>query len=79
MSFFITCPHCEHLVEIEKVNCGIFRHATLKQNGQQVPPHLSKNECEKLIQNNQVYGCCKPFRLKMREDNEYVAEICDYI
>lgn len=76
--FIVTCPHCFVPVQIEQVNCAIFRHAVFKNNGRQVPPHLCKEECEKLIQNDQVYGCCKPFRLVLKE-NEYVAEICDYI
>ena len=37
--FVIECPHCFTPVLIEKINCAIFRHGTLKSNGQQIDPH----------------------------------------
>jgi hypothetical protein len=79
MVFFISCPHCLQFVEIEQINCGIFRHAVFKSSGQQVPPHLSKEECVKLLELNEVFGCCKPFRLVQSNDNSYVAVECGYI
>jgi hypothetical protein len=61
-SYFVTCPHCDGLIEVpfNQLNCKIFIHGTYIKNHQQVNPHLSKNECEYLIKNNLVYGCCKP-------------------
>jgi hypothetical protein len=37
----ITCPHCQLLVEIEEINCAIFRHAVLKKTNKQINPHSS--------------------------------------
>lgn len=28
----LECPHCGDYVLIEKLNCGIFRHGTIKKN-----------------------------------------------
>lgn len=69
----VTCPHCDIPVEIEKLNCGIFRHGTYK-NGKQVDPHMPKDQCLALLQKNLVYGCMGPFRIVGEQ-----AEKCDYI
>lgn len=68
----IECPHCHESIIIYKneINCRIFRHAVFK-NGEQINPHASKEECERL----DVYGCKKPFRLNEKDE----PEICDYI
>ncbi len=42
----IECPNCKCLVEIEQINCGIFRHAQQK-NMSPINPHASKEEIEK--------------------------------
>jgi hypothetical protein len=73
------CPHCNQFTEVLKnqVNCQIFRHATF-MTGQPINPHLPQALCEQLIQQGQVYGCAKPFRLRFTPEGNY-AEICDYI
>jgi len=73
----IDCPHCKHSIIIYKneINCRIFRHAVYKNSGEPVAPHLPKEDCDRLVLTNEVYGCCKPFKL----DNDNVPEICDYI
>jgi hypothetical protein len=71
----ILCPHCNDYIIITELNCGIFRHAVYK-NGDQVDPHLPKEECERL--RGHVFGCCKPFRVKVI-DGQWMAEICEYI
>lgn len=48
---------------IEKINCGIFRHAIYKNNFSDVNPHASKIECDNWILTNSVYGCAKPFKI----------------
>ena len=69
----IECPHCHDSIIIYKneINCRIFRHAVFK-NGEQVNPHASKEECERLVD---IYGCGKPFQLNEKDE----PEICDYI
>jgi len=79
-SFYIKCPHCKELVEIESVNCAIFRHGVLKSNYQQIPPHAPKNICDELKKRKLIYGCSKPFKLiKKENDSEYIPIKCDYI
>ena len=79
MSIFV-CPHCyrNFMIYDNELNCGIFRHAIYKNNYQQVDPHMSKEKCDQLIANDEVYGCAKPFRIYL-ENNNYFIEICDYI
>ena len=78
LNLIITCPHCNNPVLIEQLNCKIFRHAVLKNTNQQINPHASKDECDKYISDDLVYGCGKPFKI-IEYNQQYKAEICDYI
>ena len=75
----VICPHCQDSILIEKLNCCIFRHGTLKADGQQMQPHLSKEMCDALFSNNLIYGCGKPFQIVRNDKNDFVAIICGYI
>lgn len=72
------CPHCNGEIWIFKkeINCGIFRHATYK-DGKQVNPHAPKAVCDKLVADDKVLGCCKPFEL-IKRNNKYVLRECEY-
>lgn len=61
------CPHCYDFIMVRttEVNCTIFRHAVFKGTDQPVSPHLPEEQCELLVENDSVYGCCKPFRLDL--------------
>jgi hypothetical protein len=74
----VKCPHCNDSVIIEQVNCAIFRHGIYKHNLQQIDPHMKKENCHELINNNEIYGCGKPFFIK-KINNQWEAEMCDYI
>ena len=76
----ITCPHCQEyiLVYLKEFNCKIFRHGTFKKNLKQIDPHLKKTECDRLIKENLLYGCGKPFQL-INTNNKIIAVKCDYI
>ena len=74
----LKCPHCNDDVIISEINCAIFRHGIYKKNLQQLDPHMLKEKCDLLINNNEIYGCGKPFHIKKVND-EWVLEICDYI
>ena len=74
----ISCPHCAYPVIIQEINCGIFRHAILKTSGEQINPHTNKQDCERLIHENRIYGCGKPFQI-IRTNGLFQIQICDYI
>jgi len=67
------CPHCGGEIEIIELNCTIFRHAIFK-DGRQLNPHAPKEECDRVVQENLVYGCAKPFQIK---DGKAIK--CDYV
>jgi len=77
-NLIVSCPHCQSLVIIEELNCKIFRHGTYKDTNQQIDPHSTKSVCDYLILNDLIYGCGKPFKINII-DNNYQADICDYI
>ena len=84
---FVNCPHCDILIEVLELNCCIFRCGIYKKQNQgsappfeyiQIPPHSTKEECDRLIKNNEIYGCGKPFRIIVASSG-YIVEICDYL
>lgn len=75
----LPCPHCQQLIEIEQINCSIFRHGVYRVTYQQINPHAPKQECDRLFLDGLIYGCGKPFRVITQSDESLVAEACDYI
>ena len=73
----VECPHCFDQIIIYKneINCRIFRHGIYKNTGMNINPHENKNECDRLYNNDEIYGCGKPFKL----DNDDKPVICEYI
>tara|TARA_B100001059_G_C17677419_1_gene497820 strand:+ start:126 stop:320 length:195 start_codon:yes stop_codon:yes gene_type:complete len=61
-----------------EINCAIFRHGTFKNNGEQMDPHTPKELCDKYAEDSLIYGCGKPFKLSLLND-QIVATVCDYI
>ena len=76
---YLECPHCQELVLIyfDEINCAIFRHGVYKDSGQQIDPHMNKENCDRLFTENKIYGCGKPFKIIKKDD--YFLEVCDYI
>ena len=76
--YYFACPHCGGGVEVLKkeVNCAIFRHGFFAKKKKQINPHLSKEKCDRLRESGTVIGCCKPFRLQVKE---LKVEICEYL
>jgi hypothetical protein len=70
----VICPHCGGLIEIEQINCAIFRHGYFKNCDRQVNPHLDKEGCDELIRLDLIWGCGKPFKIVNN-----MAMKCDYI
>jgi len=77
-NIIVICPHCNVYVFIEKLNCCIFRHAILKSTSIQINPHASKEECDKLISQDLILGCGKPFRIII-DGEKIIVEICEYV
>lgn len=81
-SYIFQCPHCELYIQVSEaqINCQIFRHGVLISTGEQVNPHASKEECDRLVENNLVNGCCRPFKLFLDSSGivKY-ADKCEYI
>lgn len=90
----VNCPHCGCDIEIESVNCGIFRCGVYMHNNQQLDPHLSEIECKKLVSITDkkdinhginpnvnyllIWGCARPFKIII-ENNKYKTEKCEYL
>jgi len=72
--FIVNCPHCQGAVEIEQLNCGIFRHGVFIIDSKPVPPHSPMHLCEMWYKQKKILGCGKPFRVEGEK-----AIICDYI
>jgi hypothetical protein len=78
--YIFTCPHCEGtiIVHHNELNCRIFRHGALKANQEQMNPHCPKGECDRLVAENLIIGCGKPFRVEGEGVGAKVV-VCDYI
>jgi hypothetical protein len=65
MTTISNCPYpdCNITIEIEEINCAIFRCGIYKESGKQIDPHLSKEQCDQLKIKNKIWGCGKPFQL----------------
>jgi hypothetical protein len=75
--FVVKCPHCGIMIEIVEFNCRIFRCGVFKHPSyEQIAPHLPKEECDRLVLNNSIYGCGKPFRIP---EGSLDPIVCDYI
>ena len=78
MESIVKCPHCSKFIIIEKINCGIFRHGIIKSTLKQMEPHLPKDKCDHLKEENLIFGCGKPFQILI-VNGEMVVQKCDYI
>lgn len=80
----LSCPHCNGgiIVQRNELNCRIFRHGVYLNMQPMNPP--SKEECDRLVQTNQIIGCGKPFRVingpnRPNGATNLIAIKCDYI
>lgn len=79
MVLVFICPHCgnELIILENEINCRIFRHAVYK-NWEPVNPHAGKELCDKLVAEDKVLGCCKPFELIKSKSGEWEIKACEY-
>jgi hypothetical protein len=75
---YVICPTCKGTIQVNELNCCIFRHAVFRDTMEQIDPHASKELCDEYIQKGLIYGCGKPFKVILQNE-KYTAEICDYI
>ena len=77
---YVICPNCGDSIEIEQVNCAIFRHGVFKDTLEQIDPHAPKKLCDKVVSQDLIFGCGKPFKLVIIHNKPmYKAIKCDYI
>ena len=74
MEEVFVCPHCDGLFIVDQLNCGIFRHGISKKTGYQIDSHTPKEECDRMIRENLIIGCGKPFKWN---GTQFI--VCDYI
>ena len=72
------CVWCGNIITVvlKDLNCKIFRHAIYKNNYEQVNPHMSESECNRLVISDSDM-CCKPFEI-IEIDNKYYVKKCEY-
>ncbi len=63
-NFYIQCPHCDDVIEIEKVKCGVFLHAYNTKTGKTLNPHTKLYKVDKIRQSGYLIGCGGKFKLK---------------
>jgi hypothetical protein len=73
------CPFCGLFLEIEQINCGIFRHGAYIDNNHQIDCHMPKDKCDNLFNNGKIYGCGKPFRITNINNVYKIEKLFDYI
>lgn len=80
MDHIFVCLHCNQpfVVHHNEFNCRILRHGVFKHNLQPINPHSSKEECDKLVYDDVIYGCGKPLQIVDSNDG-YQVIVCDYI
>jgi len=72
------CPHCDVTIAVPagELNCKIFRCGEYKTTKTPIAPHASKEECDRLVRENLINGCGKPFKY---DSEEKKAVECGYI
>ena len=76
---YVFCPHCNITISVEALNCCIFRCGVYKHNGEQIQPHMPKDECDGLVSMKTIYGCGKPFKIEKWDNVIYCIFDCGYI
>jgi hypothetical protein len=59
----VNCPHCNQMIFIVKIKCGIFRCGIKKSNNKQIGSHCKKKYVDRLLSKNAIYGCGNPFKI----------------
>lgn len=76
---FVDCPHCGVSVWVTQLNCKIFRCGAYKDTLRPINPHMPKHACERLVNQDMIYGCGKPFKVIKNQEEIFIAIECAYI
>lgn len=55
------CPQCGGVVQVDQINCQIFRHGVYKASNTPIPPHSTRVVCDSLLASGVIWGCGRPF------------------
>lgn len=80
-TYTFNCPHCDRVIQVleNEIACCIFRCGVYSNNFEQINPHTDKKECDRLVSEDLIFGCGKPFKFFITlEEGKYVDK-CDYI
>jgi hypothetical protein len=50
------------MIQIVQINCNVFRCGVYKDSYLQINPHLPQDISEKLVKEDRIWGCGKPFQ-----------------
>jgi len=75
----VKCPHCDNLVFL-RVKPGqtlVFRHGLLKETFQLIDVNLTSDECQSLMNEKKVIGCCKLFCVHIAHEKWYALPLVE--
>jgi hypothetical protein len=75
----VECPHCRNLLflHVKPGQTLVFRHGILKENFNLVDPNVTNEECQLLLQNKKVIGCCKLFCVHISNKKWYTLPLLE--
>lgn len=78
--YMFQCPHCKMHIHIawNDVRCRIFRCGVYSDTLIPIPPHSTKEYGDRLLKQNRVYGCTRPFQM-IETNGTWHVSACDYI
>jgi hypothetical protein len=81
MDIVFKCKHCNECFIVNKndFNCKILRHGVIKTSLQAINPHETKEICDKLFNDNLIYGCGKPLMIVGSNEKDFDVIVCHYI
>lgn len=62
-TYYFFCPHCNILIAVptKDIKCTRFCHGNFKKGLKPISPYTTKDESERLLKEDLIYGCGKPF------------------
>ena len=73
--FYIYCPHCDQILYIDKIKCGLFLHAFDITTGKVLNPHSKLFYIDNLRRNGKLGGCGGRFKLLSKDIGIIIQKI----